>query len=225
MAGMEAKEQMNTTLEYIIKKFNVDVTVRVPVEIGNVNRTMLAQTLGELGFKTGAEIGVAQGKHAAVLCEANPGVKLYCVDVWDLYDGYNEYRNRIRYYHQEARRRLKPHDVTFVKKFSMEALDDFADESLDFVYIDSAHDFKSVANDICEWTKKVRVGGIVFGHDYYNSIDVHGKYPVDVKSVVQAYTYTHNITPWFVLKNDIPDPVFNVETPGWLFVRRENDRL
>ncbi len=215
---------MINTLDFIVKKFGLDRSTRSPIEIRGINRTIMAKVLGELKFKVGAEIGVAQGKHAKVLCEANPGVKLYCVDIWCQYPGYNEYTNRIQRYYWEAKAKLSPYNCTFLKKFSMDAVTDFADESLDFVYIDGAHDFKSVADDICEWTKKVRIGGIVFGHDYQRSRDTHSNHPVDVKDVVQAYMYSHSISPWFALVNNIRDPKFGRDHPGWLFVRQTTDR-
>jgi hypothetical protein len=37
---------------------------------------------------------------------------------------------------------------------------------LDFVYIDADHDEKSVIIDIACWYPKVKVGGIIAGHDY-----------------------------------------------------------
>jgi len=216
---------MNQTLKYITEKFRLDATRKSPIEIRNINRTIMAQTIYELKFKVGAEVGVAQGDHAKTLCELNPGLKLYCIDVWDRYPGYNEYGNRIRRYYQLAKASLSQYDTVLIKKSSMDAVADFADESLDFVYIDAAHDFKNVADDICEWTKKVRIGGIVFGHDYKRSRDTGERHPVDVKDVVQAYTYSHSITPWFILKNDISDPRFDIETPGWMFVRQKSDRI
>lgn len=36
----------------------------------------------------------------------------------------------------------------------------------DIVYIDACHDYKSVKRDIELWIPKVRVGGIIAGHDY-----------------------------------------------------------
>lgn len=216
---------MENTLNYIFKKFNIQLAPKGGTFIQGINRTIMAHALGELKFKVGAEVGVAQGDHAATLCEQIPEVKLSCIDVWRGYPGYNEYTNRIGQYYKEAKAKLAPFNSEFIKKFSMDALSDFADESLDFVYIDGAHDFKNVADDICEWTKKVRLGGIVFGHDYVRSRDTHSKYPVDVKDVVMAYTYTHSIYPWFVLTNDIPDPKFGRDNPGWMFVRQKTDRI
>jgi predicted O-methyltransferase YrrM len=215
---------MIDTLDFIFNRFGLDKSARSPLEIRGINRTIMAKILGELKFKFGAEIGVAQGNHAATLCEQNPGVKLYCVDIWDSYPGYHDYANKIKRYFEEAKAKLAPFDVVIIKKFSMDAVKDFPDESLDFVYIDGAHDFKNVADDICEWTKKVRIGGIVFGHDYERSRDTGGRHPVDVKDVVQAYIYSHSMSPWFVLTNDIRDPMFGKDNPGWLFVRQKTDR-
>lgn len=213
---------MNSTLQFLQTEFNLNLELRPPIEISQINRTTTAQLLGKLGFTIGAEVGVAQGHHAKVLCDNIPGLKLFAIDIWQTYSGYKEYTDRIDKYYQEARQRLAPYNCTMIKKFSMDAVQDFEDNSLDFVYIDGAHDFKNVADDICEWTKKVRVGGIVFGHDYKRS---SGKYIVDVKDVVPSYCYAKGIRPWFVLKNDVRDPIFGPDNPGWLFVRQEADRL
>lgn len=210
------------TLNFIAQKFNLDLTQKAPIEIRGVNRSLMAKTLAELGFKIGAEVGVAQGHHAKVLCENNQGVKLYAIDVWSRYPGYREYTDRIDKYYLEAKERLAPFKVKMIKGFSMDVVADFADNSLDFVYIDGAHDYKNVAMDICEWSKKVRVGGIVFGHDYKRS---KGKYVVDVKDVVPSYCYAKGITPWFILRNDITDPVFGPDNPGWMYVRQETDQI
>ncbi len=60
--------------------------------------------------------------------------------------------------------------ITPVQKPSVDAAGDFADGSLDFVYIDAAHDPVSVSADIRAWWPKVKPGGFLGGHDY-------GKFP------------------------------------------------
>ena len=42
----------------------------------------------------------------------------------------------------------------------------FEDEYFDFVFIDADHKYESVKQDIDDWYPKVRVGGILAGHDY-----------------------------------------------------------
>ena len=209
---------MNSTLKFLGKKFGVDVNQKGPINLPTADRLMMAQTLRELGVKRGVEVGVAQGWHSLILCENLPEVELYGVDVWDLYGGYNEYTDRIHKYYLEAQERMKPYpNYHFIKKFSMDAVKDFPDRSLDFVYIDGAHDFKNVADDLCEWSKKVRIGGIVYGHDYKRR---HQRWIVDVKDVVDAYSYDKRVRPLFLLNV----PVLRKEGGlSWMFVRQEMD--
>lgn len=42
----------------------------------------------------------------------------------------------------------------------------YADNSLDFVFIDAGHTYNEVVADINDWLPKVRPGGIIAGHDY-----------------------------------------------------------
>jgi len=53
---------------------------------------------------------------------------------------------------------------------SAEAAKLFEDESLDFVFIDAAHDYESVKKDIATWYPKVKTDGLLGGHDYGNRI-------------------------------------------------------
>jgi len=52
---------------------------------------------------------------------------------------------------------------------SIEAAETYLDNSLDFVFIDAAHDYDSVKQDIISWLPKVKKGGIISGHDYPHS--------------------------------------------------------
>lgn len=77
---------------------------------------------------------------------------------------------------------------TFVNKTSLEAAQEFNDESLDFVYIDADHSYKSVVEDIQAWKQKVKRGGILSGHDY----DSH--FTPDVVKAVEEFFPEVNIT-------------------------------
>jgi hypothetical protein len=138
-------------LSFIVKKFDLDLKQASPIQILNINRRIMAETLNQLGFKKGAEIGTAKGDHAKILCEKISGLKLYCINPWEEYSGYSDYTaSELAAYYNEAKQKLGPYDVVLMKKFSMDAVRDFPDESLDFVYIDGADDFKNVAMDVCE---------------------------------------------------------------------------
>lgn len=188
------------TQNYILNKFNIHIgpeRVRMPIEIPNIGRDNLPALFKELGFKNGVEIGVRGGEYSVLLSEA--GMQVYGVDPYTSYHGYWDHTRQGTFdaFEAQAIERLKPYaDYRFVRKFSLDAVKDFADGSLDFVYIDGNHNFQNCTNDIIEWTKKVRIGGIIAGHDY-----VKHKKPthMHVVEVVQAYTDAYDIKPWFLL--------------------------
>ncbi len=125
------------------------------------NRIELAKHFARLGFTTGAEIGVCWGRYSEILCRTNPKLKLLAVDDWR--------RNRTHRSYAGTKRRLAKLNVTIDRRSSMDAVADVRNDSLDFVFIDADHKYTSVCEDIREWSKKVRRGGIVSGHDYYKT--------------------------------------------------------
>lgn len=130
----------------------------------------MAKYFNELGFKKGAEIGVADGRYSECLCKEIPNLKLFCIDPWSTYRGNQRGGGKARHYknYEQAQKKLSRYGVILIRKLSMDAVRDFEDGSLDFVFIDGNHDFDYVMQDIIEWSKKVRKGGIVAGHDYFN---------------------------------------------------------
>lgn len=202
------------TLDYILSKYEVSPTSEtpMPIKLRLSRHGGLTRLFHELGFRTGAEIGVEQGKYSEEICRDNPGVKLYCVDPWM---AYLRYRDEVRQskldgYYREAIDRLLPYGCAILKKSSVEAALEFEPGSLDFVYIDGNHDFEFVVFDIIEWSKRVRPGGIVAGHDYRDEKENSG-IPFHVIQAVQAYTSSYRICPWFILGRD--------KCPSWLYVK------
>lgn len=131
------------------------------------NRTELAKFFNELGFKVGAEVGACFGRYSKILCENIPGLKLTAIDSWDTRENTKREAEHGISGEQATRDLLAPFDVKIIRSLSMEALEQVEDGSLDFVFIDADHSYKAVKEDINGWSKKVRAGGIVSGHDYY----------------------------------------------------------
>jgi hypothetical protein len=196
---------MDNALNYIVNKFNIDVNAdsHLPIKIPETTREELAVLYSELGFKTGAEIGVERGAFSERICINNPQLKLYCIDAWEVYntnDGYTSQEELDRYFSQ-ASERLSQYNCKFIKKYSQNAVEDFPENSLDFVYLDANHNFDYVMNDIILWSPKVKNGGIVSGHDYVAN-NVSHTFHYGVIEATNAYTKAHNITPWFVFDGE-----------------------
>ena len=43
----------------------------------------------------------------------------------------------------------------------------FEDNSIAFLYIDTTHEYEHVIKEIDAWYPKVKLGGIIAGHDYF----------------------------------------------------------
>ena len=92
--------------------------------------------------------------------------ELYCVDLWDPYWEITD-KQRIEFAEFTFDNMSKNYEnIHKVKKSSVEASKDFKDGSLDLVYIDAAHDYESVKQDILTWLPKIKKGGFIAGHDY-----------------------------------------------------------
>ena len=169
--------------------------------IPDTDRDDLPQFFVDMGFKKGVEIGVWKGKYTVKLLEA--GLQVYGVDPFEWYDdckNYGKQENLDKVLKRTQKKLSKYPNYTFIRKRSMEALEDFDDESIDFVYIDGNHGFMYVAEDIHQWSKKVRKGGVISGHDY---ITLGPPGYSDVKHVIDAYTGRHRMK-WYVLGRKHP---------------------
>lgn len=176
-----------------------------PLAIPNIGRHQLGDLFRQLGFKVGAEIGTERGLGAASLLRGHPEMKLHCVDAWSAYLGYRRHVPQVAVdaFYEDALQRLGPMGATLHRGFSTDVAQEFTDGSLDFIYIDANHDLPHVIADLAAWEPKVRTGGIVAGDDFrlrgirWNNGDVSEK-PHVVQAVV-AWTWTYNISPWFLL--------------------------
>lgn len=169
-------------------------------QIPEAKRSDLAEFFKEMGYKKGAEIGVEKGRFSAELVKS--GAHLYCIDPWRVYPDYKE-RSMPQYVMDKnfiiTQRRLAPYkNHTIIRKSSMEALADFEDRSLDFVYIDGNHGYKHVVEDLFEWSKKVRKGGVISGHDY-TIITRRRAFYCDVKWAVDGFVRAGHIKKWYLI--------------------------
>lgn len=93
--------------------------------------------------------------------------------------------------------RLAPFkNVVKMKAFSNDVVPQFADRSLDLVYIDAIHTYDAVRESIALWQPKLKPQGVMAGHDYARTT-----WPEVVRAVTEAYgdpDRTYSDTSWAV---------------------------
>ncbi len=194
--------------ELIIKKFNVNGN-GPPFKSRDGTRETLAAFMNEIGYRTGAEIGVRKGEYSERLCRNIPGLKLKSIDPWHRFRRNSQ--QRMDTYFNMTCNALSPYGVEVIRKTSVEAVKEVGDGSLDFVYIDAMHEFDFVMMDILAWVPKVRIGGMVSGHDYTPPTWVCG-----VMAAVDTYTKVHDIKRWYVTSGNGKS---ERGAPSWFWVK------
>lgn len=189
--------------DHLIRRFSISpqrLRGPMPIELRDFHRNDLAQLFAELGFKRGCEVGVAEANYSEVLLKANPELDLLLVDPWHAYSDnpQNKSPEKNEYAYNEAVRKVGDFPrVKFWKMYSMDAVRDVDDNSLDFVYIDGHHSYPYVMCDIIEWAKRVRSGGIVALDDIYKLDEARwGAGPMEA---IYDYTRAMRINPWWLI--------------------------
>jgi glycosyltransferase involved in cell wall biosynthesis len=177
-------EMLSLLCRLLRNHYGLDRFTPAPVRVKGLHRVDISKLIGLMGLKKGAEVGVSRGEHSEVMLQNIPGCELLCVDSWD-----GEYWGK---HYEDAQKRLAPYNATLIRKPSLEAARDVPLLSLDFVYIDASHDVDNVMLDLIVWSRRVKQGGIVAGHDYDHP---HRR---GVIPAVNTYTGWHGITEWFL---------------------------
>lgn len=192
-----------------------------PFEIPDCTRDDLPQFFIDLGFKVGAEIGVDKGEFSQHFGKA--GLKLFAIDPWRYDKQYHEspIQKRLDFLYEHTQRVLAPYpNCKIIRKTSMEAVEDFEDESLDFVYIDGNHQFRYIAEDLVEWSKKVKKGGVICGHDYIYTSGKTKAGTVHVIYVVNAFIKAYGIKNWYLLgRRERRDNEVRDRFRSWMWIK------
>jgi len=120
---------------------------------------------------TGVEIGVMGGCGSILMLKRMPNLNLYCIDPWKHVDGgesiarYNQEVNDNNYNTTKHRLSAVIDRAVLIRKRSDDAVKDVPD-TVDFVHIDGDHKYQQVINDIKNYFPKIKIGGMISGHDY-----------------------------------------------------------
>lgn len=161
-----------------------------------MGRVALAKVMNDMGLKKAVEIGCRYGASGLLWCEHIPGLDLTCIDPYRAYHRVSQERQDKIY--AGAKENAAKAGFRIVRKASLDAVDDFADGSLDWVHVDGDHSFDQAVQDVIRWALKVREGGLVLVHDYC-SFGLSGVIPA-----IDAYAHCHWIDPWYVTRDMEP---------------------
>lgn len=127
------------------------------------------------------EIGSWKGRSSAYMAveiiNSEKQIRFDCVDTWEGSEEHvdpnsNSYNsdilNNSNWLFITFLNNIAPvkHMINPVRTTSLDAANRYLDRSLDFVFIDAAHDYDNVKADIEAWFPKVKKGGYIGGHDY-----------------------------------------------------------
>ena len=228
-------------MEYENKEL-VDSIDLVASEILAVKRSMhhrdkfFPALINKLDLKVGVEVGVDKGEFSTHLLGSSSLKTLFCVDTWQnefgsnykpgFYDpqGDNRYQDAINTLKEFGERVVPMRGTSVDMANSISAK--FPNQKIDFCYIDGDHTYEGVYVDIRAWLPKMRIGGIIAGHDYHTHPDgpksgIMGwdgkQLPFGVNTVVDGYCQRYGyplrvvggrILSWFFVKNkEVQDPL------------------
>lgn len=156
---------------------------KVRVKITNYlkSRSDFAQLIQDKGFKTGAELGVQKGLYSKeILTTWKACEKYLLVDIWKQMPSKKFYLDPANVNDMEQERLLKSTKEllapfgsvpVYIRNFTNLAVLQVEDASLDFIYVDARHDYCGCREDIELWWPKLKIGGLMAGHDYIDGIE------------------------------------------------------
>jgi hypothetical protein len=125
------------------------------------------------------EIGSWKGRSATYLAveiiNSQKNIKFDCIDIWENSHFYSEkmvgqgYPTFSENLYQTFLNNITPvsHIINPVQSDSSAAAKTYADNSVNFIFIDGDHSYEGIKRDLECWLPKIKDGGIIAGHDYH----------------------------------------------------------
>lgn len=134
--------------------------------IGNLqvltSRDVLLEVLPKNGIV--AEIGVNKGEFSQKILELNQPQQLHLVDAWDS----ERYHDGLKKGVENAfASQILDGSVFIHQGYSTEMATGFPDSFFDWIYIDTDHSYKLTKSELQAYKSKLKPGGIIAGHDYF----------------------------------------------------------
>lgn len=143
--------------------------------VGSVTRPSIAVELGAWKGRSTCFMGVE-------IANSGKPITFYTVDHWQGVGDQEGYEpdadDRAGRLFEVFQRNIAPvaAHVNVIRSDTAQAAEQFADGSIDFLYVDASHAYDGVLRDLLAWFPKVKLGGTIAGDDWCFS--VHGEHTV-----------------------------------------------
>lgn len=174
---------------------------------------VLVDLIQKRNIKTIAEIGVWKGKNARFILRSNvPSVEMYWgIDQFKPLGQEHGHMGLLSFDDWDGHYLRECLDMYYFNRFriirasSVDAVKIFPDEYFDLVFIDASHFGKDVESDCKAWLPKVKLNGLLAGHDYGNK-------HIEVKPTIDRLFGEENLT------------IYNIGFV-WVYEKKTADRL
>ena len=133
---------------------------------------------GDIFVEVGVFLGGNICRVADMIKNSGKDINLYGVDDFSFHNisymakdvsGLTAIGEDVNYF-EECMRNIKntESDVNIINSDSIEASKKFEDESITFLYLDGDHNRDYVSKELDIWIDKVKTGGTIAGHDFYD---------------------------------------------------------
>ncbi|MHB1329654.1 MAG: class I SAM-dependent methyltransferase [Gemmatimonadales bacterium] len=169
---------------------------------------VLAGFMAQQDYKTFVEVGCKEGRTTGHILKTIPDARVVAIDPWivqeksadktkETYEDWDFAKIEAEFWANVGEHK----DRCFMRRMtSSEAAEQITNprSQSDLVFIDALHDYEHVKQDIALWWPKVRIGGILSGHDFNH------KWPGCERAVAESFNLMHvGVAPdsvWFVIK-------------------------
>ena len=155
------------------------------------HRDDLGDIIEAEGKTRGLELGVQYGYYSnAMLTRWHKCAEYHLVDVWAPLENNIDFANKDQkeqdVIYNDAMDRLRPYKnkIHVCRNFTTICASQFQDDYFDFIYVDARHDFKGVTLDLELYWPKLKVGGIIAGHDYVTNDETGQNWTVNYDGTI-----------------------------------------
>jgi len=165
------------------------------------------------GYKTFVEVGCKEGRTTGHILKIVPDSRVTAIDPWITQDATTD-KTKETYADWDFKKIEAEFNANIagnedrcmmLRKTSEDAVnfDVFDDDrpdwkGIDLIFIDALHDYEHVKQDIALWWPKVKIGGVLSGHDFNH------RWPGCERAVAEAFDLMQvGVGPdsvWFVIK-------------------------